>query len=255
MGGEVAGGARELAEVLGLFDAAQLAAEAVREHGHFLAEGGRRGRLTVGAREHRVVAELFGELCEAVGEGACLRQPHLLNSIPHRDRVREVVDVLARAGEVGEFGDVLEAALGEAGANVVFDGLHVVASGRLDAGELVDVGLAEVRDDVTQRLLLLGAQRGRAEEAAVGEEDEPLHLDVHAGAVEGGFGEVLAEGLHGGAVAGVEGTQKLRRQRHEVPYWCARYGMGASWRHRRCRGRPGGRRVRAVRGGLGRRIR
>ena len=50
----------------------------------------------------------------------------------------------------------VESERGEAAAHEVLDGLDVVAGGRLERGELVDVGLAEVGDDRAQGGLLLG---------------------------------------------------------------------------------------------------
>ena len=89
-----------------------------------------------------------------------LRQPHLAHRVADGQRVGEVVDVFARAGEVGELGDPVEPERGESRAHVVLDGLHVVAGGRLEFGEFVDVGLAEAGDERAQRRGLLGAEPG-----------------------------------------------------------------------------------------------
>src|SRR5690606_37815630 len=55
-------------------------------------------------------------------------------------------------------------------------------------------------------------QRRGAEEAVVGQVDDPLDLDLDAGAVQAGLGEVLGERRDGGAVATVERTQRLGRK-------------------------------------------
>ena len=60
-----------------------------------------------------------------------------------------------------------------------------------------------------QRADLFGGQRAGAEQAVVGEVEQPLHLDVHARAVQRGFRELLAQAGHGGAVAAVERAQRL----------------------------------------------
>ena len=44
-------------------------------------------------------------------------------------------------------------------AHQVLDGLHVVAGGRLERGELVDLGLAEVGDPLPQRAGVLRLER------------------------------------------------------------------------------------------------
>ncbi len=112
-----------------------------------------------------------------------------------------------------EFLDRAEAEGAQLVAHVVLDGLDVVPGRRLDRRERVDGLLVEGIDDGAQLRLLLGRERARAEQLAVGEEDEPLDLDLHAGAVERGFAEVLADRRHRLVVPVVEGADQLRRQR------------------------------------------
>src|SRR5690606_8640413 len=57
-------------------------------------------------------------------------------------------------------------------------------------------------------------ERGRAEQRAVRERDQPFDLDLDAGAVEARLRQVLAELAHRGAVAAVERAQGLRRKSH-----------------------------------------
>lgn len=80
-----------------------------------------------------------------------------------------------------------------------------MARDRLLLGEPVDLGLAEVEVQATQAVLVGGIERSRAEQRAVGEGDQPLHLDLDAGAVQAGLGQVIGEAGDGGAVAAVEG--------------------------------------------------
>jgi hypothetical protein len=103
-----AGGAGELRQVLAAGDLRGHALEAPGEDGELLAHR-RRGRgLAVRAREHRGIPVLVGERRQRVDHGAQLRQPDVLDGALDRQRVRRV-DVLARAREVGELGDGVEA--------------------------------------------------------------------------------------------------------------------------------------------------
>jgi len=85
-----------------------------------------------------------------------------------------------------------------------------VARDGLLLGEPVDVGLAEVLVKGAEAVFFGIRQRTRAEQAPVGEGDEPLDLDLDAGAVQTCLGEVVAESADGGAVAPVEGAEGLR---------------------------------------------
>ena len=99
-------------------------------------------------------------------------------------------------------------------AHQVLDGLHVVAGDRLLLGEPVDLGLAEVAVQGAQaRPCRSSRQRRGAEQRPVGEGDEPLDLDLDAGAVEPRLGEVVGERRDGGAVAAVERAEGLRGKR------------------------------------------
>ena len=154
MRGEGAGRAAELAEVVVAFDLLLDALQAVDEDGELLAQGRRRRGLTVRACEHRIRPELLGAGAELVDDTLKLGQPDLAHGGADGEGVGEVVDVLAGGGEVGELGDVVETEVLQASAHEVFDGLDVVAGGRLELGEFVDLGLAEVGDELAQRGLL-----------------------------------------------------------------------------------------------------
>jgi hypothetical protein len=80
-------------------------------------------------------------------------------------------------------------------------------------GEPVDLGLTEVAVEGAQPLLVGIRQRGRLEQRAVGEGDEPLDLDLDPGAIQSGLGEEVGESGDGAAVAAVERAQGLRRKR------------------------------------------
>ena len=219
---EGAGGAVDLAQVLGGLDAAHLAAQPVGQDRHLLAERRGGGRLAVRARQHGGVGVLVGHGGQVLDQPAGGRQPHLLDGAPDRQGVGEVVDVLAGAEDVDDLADRGQhggAAVGaddagcvggrgQAPLEEVLDGLDVVAGLGLDGAELGDLLGPEVLDDAAQVGLLRLAQAGGAgQDAAVGEVDEPLDLDLQAGPVERGLGEVVDQRGGDGAVAAVQGAQ------------------------------------------------
>ena len=128
-------------------------------------------------------------------------------------RVRRRVDVLARAREMRELGDRVEPERRQAVADEILDGFHVVPRDGFLLGQPVDLGLPEVAVQRPQVVHLGVRQRGGAEQRTVGEGDEPLDLDLDAGPVETGLGEIVGEGADGGEVPPVQGTQRLRRER------------------------------------------
>ena len=222
MRAEGAGGAVDLAQVLGGLDAAHLAAQPVGQDRHLLAERRGGGRLAVRARQHGGVGVLVGHGGQVLDQPAGGRQPHLLDGAPDRQGVGEVVDVLAGAEDVDDLADRGQhggAAVGaddagglggrgQAPLEEVLDGLDVVAGLSLDGAELGDLLSPEVLDDAAQVGLLRLAQAGGAgQDAAIGEVDEPLDLDLQAGPVERGLGEVVDQRGGDGAIAAVQGTQ------------------------------------------------
>ena len=76
-----------------------------------------------------------------------LGQPHLFDRALDGQGVGGRVDVLARAREVRELGDAVEAELREPVAHEVLDGLDVVPRDRLALGEPGDLVLAEVEEE------------------------------------------------------------------------------------------------------------
>ena len=121
---------------------------------------------------------------------------------------------------MGELGDRIKPQGCQPVAHEVLDGLHVVACDGLLLGEPVDLGLSEVAVEAPQAPLLSRRQRRRPEESTIRERDDPLDLDLDPGAVESRLGEVVGEAGDGGAIAPVEGAQRLGRQGggHEAPF-------------------------------------
>lgn len=97
---------------------------------------------------------------------------------------------------------------GQAPLEEVLDGLDVVASLGLDGAELGDLLGPEVLNDAAQvGLLRLIQARGAGQDAAAGDPDELLDLNLQAGSVERGLGEVVDQRGGDGAVAAVQGAQ------------------------------------------------
>jgi hypothetical protein len=204
-----AGGAVELAEELGVLDARELALEPPGEHGELLAHRRRRRGLAVGVGEQRHVAQVGGHRRDCLDERGRPRQPDLGHGPLDHHGVRQVVDVLARAREVDELGQaavcIVGRDLGEPLLHEVLDGLHVVLGDPLGGGHLVDLGRAERAHHLAQALDLGCRESPHAgNHLTLGEVDQPLDLDVHAGPVQGGLTEVVDEGGDCPAVAPVE---------------------------------------------------
>ena len=97
---------------------------------------------------------------------------------------------------------------GEAALEEVLDGLDVVQRLALDRRELLDLGGAEVVDDLAQLgLLVVGQRADPGDDLVGGQPDQPLDLDADAGPVEGGLGQVVDQRRDDAAVATVEGAE------------------------------------------------
>ena len=106
-------------------------------------------------------------------------------------------------------GQVFDADGGQAAADVVLHGLHVVDGDGFDFGEFGDRCGVEFGDDGAELLLLFRGERaGAGEDVVAGQVDEPLDLDGHAVAVEGRLGQVVHQGRDGGLVAAVQRAER-----------------------------------------------
>ena len=105
--------------------------------------------------------------------------------------------------------DIREPRLEKVLAHVVLDRLHVVVSGGLESGKLIDGGLPELGDQGAKGARLLGVEAVGSEHLVVGEIEQPFDLHMNAGAIEPGLGEVFTEAGDGGAVAAIEWAERL----------------------------------------------
>ena len=209
MGGVGAGGAVDLAEVFGPGDAVQLAGQAVRDDGQFLAQRGGGGGLAVRAGQHRHGTVGLGHRADLRDELAGGGQPDVLHGALDAQGVGEVVDVLGGAAEVHQGGQVFDADAGQPAADVVLHRLDVVHGDGFDVGQFGDRCGVELGDDGAQLLLLLGGQRtGAGQHVVAGQVDEPFDLDGDPVAVEGGLGEVVDQRRDGGLVAAVQRAER-----------------------------------------------
>jgi len=67
-----------------LFDLSQRAPDTGGVHRHLFAERGGRGRLTVGARQHRHVAVLASDFRQRVLDARQFREDHVLHGVAHQ---------------------------------------------------------------------------------------------------------------------------------------------------------------------------
>src|SRR6185436_6435107 len=194
-------------------DAGARAPQAVHEVGEFLAEGGGRCRLPMGARQHREARVAPRAVAQHRDHLIQLRQHHALARFGEHQRVRQVVDVLGGRGEVDELQGALHfAVLAEARLEPVLDRLDVVVGFRLDRLYLLRVGFVELQHQVVERSRgLAGEGLQLADRGLRGERHEPCQLDAHAIAGERVFAEEGPQGIRGLCVPAVE-----RRQRGEL---------------------------------------
>ena len=107
---------------------------------------------------------------------------------------------------MGEFLKIFATKLYQLFTNEVFDGLHVVAGNGFGGGKGFYVSIREIFNNRTKRGNLWRKQwaAGR-KQVAVGEVNQPLDLNLDAGAVQACFAQVLAEFDNCAAVTAVEG--------------------------------------------------
>jgi len=169
----------------------------------------------VGAREHRHVAVLagqFGEVVAALAEGG---HQYVLDGGLDEQAVGEVVHVLAGQPEVDPVAGVEP--LGEALADEVLDGLHVVVGRRillpaLGFESFDDLGVVDGKAlvEAPEVGALVGVD-GQGRDVEVGEREQVLHLDLHAGTHERPLAGVGDERLGVARVPPVERRDGVER--------------------------------------------
>ena len=108
MCGPGTGGAIDFAQNLVFFNASDLAAQAVHEYRELFAERGRGRRLAMSAAQHWHIGVVARKRLERIHDLAQCGKPHLVHRALHHERVRQVVDVFARAVDVHDFGERLQ---------------------------------------------------------------------------------------------------------------------------------------------------
>jgi hypothetical protein len=178
-----------------------------RHHvGDFLAQrAGRRG-LAMRARQQRQRCVGVCQLAQLGSHGVELWQQHLVARIAQHQRVGQIVDVLAGAGEVHEF-----LGLGQTGVGAdlfldeILDRFHVVVGGRLDRLDPLAIGHAEVLRDGFQRLDLARAECRQLGDFRIGgQRQQPFDLDLHTAVHQAVLAEDRAQRLDLAGVAAVQ---------------------------------------------------
>jgi glutathione S-transferase len=182
VGVEVANRAVDLAEHRHRGELRALPREAVHDVGELLAERRWRGRLAVGAREHRQVGEVVGQCAQRIDQLVGGGQQGLVARLAQHQRVGEVVNVLGGAGEVDELGDRLELGVaGDALLEEVLDRLDVVIGRALDVLDALGILLGEAVEDAVEQAHGMFAQRRHLGDARLVREGlEPADLDQDA---------------------------------------------------------------------------
>ena len=150
--------------------------------GDLLADGGRARGLAVRAAEHRHVREAVRHRGQRVADAVERGQQHVLARRLQHQAVAGVVDVLAGAREVHEFGGLGELRVaGEAFLDEIFDRLDVVVGRALDGLDARCVVDGEICGDGKElRLRLRRERRGFGNLVRLRECEQPVHLDQHA---------------------------------------------------------------------------
>ena len=175
-------------------DGRDLPLHARKDVRHLLAERCRRRRLPVRAGEHRQIGVRMRKRAQRGRDVLERWQQDRAPRLDQHEPVRKVVDVLRRAREVDEFGDLSDLRNpGEPLLLPIFDRLYVVVGRALDHLYAFAVGRRECRGCcVGCRACRRGERRDFGNLRFLGERDEPCDLDAHAGADQTEFGEMLS---------------------------------------------------------------
>src|SRR5690554_1295885 len=136
----------------------QLATQAVDHVGNFLAHGGWRGWLTVGAGQHRLGREIPCHFFQFADNAVHGRQQYLVTALFEHQAVGQVVNVFRGTGKVDEFGNLLQdrMAVGdgfEFFLDKIFHGFDVVVGRALNGFDSLGVRFAEVADNGVEKRL------------------------------------------------------------------------------------------------------
>ena len=174
-------------------DLGGLTPQAGDDDGKLLADGRRRRGLSVRVREHR-------DLCPLLRHRRDLRR-HLVHrraqdllAVTEHQRVRHVVDVLARAGEVDELAALLERSALHLLLEKILDRLYVVVRRLLDVLDALRVSDGELGRDCAKRLALLrGEGLALLDLLRVAQGLEPSALHEDAALDEAVFGKHIPQ--------------------------------------------------------------
>ena len=128
--------------------------------GHFLAQGGWGGGLTVGAGQHRQSGMFMGQGADGVGNGLHVGTDQFTTRFQHQ-RMRQVVDVFGGTGEVHKFGDSIQlGVIGNLFLEEVLNCLDVMIGCCFDLFDSQGVLFAEVSNNVVEQGVGGGAESG-----------------------------------------------------------------------------------------------
>ena len=126
-------------------DGVASAHQACRDIGHLLAQGGRRRRLPVRARQHGGIGMRVRQRAQPGDEFIKSRQQRRVARGSHCQRVSKIVDVFRGAGEMNELGRFERLGIvPHPLLQPVFDGLHIMIGLGLDGLDALAVGSTEL---------------------------------------------------------------------------------------------------------------
>ena len=148
--------------------------------GHFLADRGGAGGLSMGAAEHGNGRILLRHHTQAGANRIQAGQHGLLPAGLELQGMAGVVNVLAGAGEMHEFGCILQfSAAVEFAPDPVFHGFHVVVGGFFDLLDGARIVHRKPLDQIHQEHARSGRQGLELRHAHIAERHEPRHLHLH----------------------------------------------------------------------------
>ncbi len=179
--------------------------------GELFAHGAGAGRLTVGAREQRLLGMQTGLGLDGITHFLQLGQDDLLASTRQHQGVRSVVDVFRGAGEVDELSRCGQlGVVGHFFFQPVFHGFHVVVGGALDGLDAGGIVFREVLHQALEHLAGLGGESRQFRQTRVGQADQPGHFDLHAMPHKCGFGQQATQGGGTAAITPVQWRQGIQ---------------------------------------------
>ena len=207
----VAGGAIQFSQRLNGGNSSNSVLQTSGHVGELFTHGAGASRLTMRARQQRLLGMQAGLGLDGIADFLQLRQDHLFTSTRQHQGVRGVVDVFRGAGKVNELsGGGQLGVLGHLFFQPVLHRFHVVIGGALDRFDTGSVLFREVLHQALEHITGLCGEGGKFRQARIGQADQPGHFDLHAMPHKCGFGQQATQGGGTAAITPVQWRQGIQ---------------------------------------------